>query len=208
MIGKLKGVIDKISDNQIILDVGGVGYLVYASNNTIGKIGNVGSSASLTIETFVREDAINLYGFADEDEKFWFIQLNKVSGVGAKVALAILSHLKPRDLILAISSADKKLISSVPGIGPKIAERIITELKNIAGKSSISAPSAEIVKLKNGKETISENNIIFDATSALENLGFTRSDAFSVVSNLHNKNKEISLEDLIKNGLKGLASRG
>ncbi len=207
MIAKLKGIVDKISDNQIILDVNGVGYLVYASANTIGKIGNIGNIVSLSIETFVREDAINLFGFADEDEKFWFIQLNKVSGVGAKVALAILSHLKPRDLIMAISSADKKLISSVPGIGAKIAERIITELKNIAGKTSISNSSSEVVKLKDYKESDNKKDIIFDATSALENLGFARSDAFSIVTNIASKNKEATLEDLIKNGLKQLGTR-
>ncbi len=204
MIGKLKGILDKILETQIVLDVNGVGYLVAVSSSTIAKLGEPGSSATLLIETFVREDAINLYGFASEEEKYWFMQLNKVTGVGPKVALAILSSIKPNELIIALSSGDKKLISSVPGIGPKLAERIITELKSVAAKAGFTTTSAEIVNIKNFAKD-DNSNVIQDAALALEKLGFGRSDAFSVVSNIFSKNKESKLEDLIKSGLKELA---
>lgn len=206
MIGKLKGILDKISETQIIVDVNGVGYLVAASQNTISRLGSVGSNISLLIETLVREDAINLFGFADEEEKYWFLQLNKVSGVGPKVALAILSGLKPQNIAIAISSGDKKLISSIPGIGPKLAERIITELKSVAGKNTF-GNSAEVINIKSadgGENT----GAVMDAALALEKLGFGRSDAFSIVSKIHNSNKSAKLEELIKSGLKELSKVG
>ncbi len=207
MIGKLKGILDKISETQIIVDVNGVGYLVAASQNTISKLGSVGSKISLLIETFVREDAINLFGFADEEEKYWFLQLNKVSGVGPRVALAILSGLKPQNIAIALSSGDKKLISSIPGIGPKLAERLITELKSVAGKNSFGNSSGEVVNIKTS-EAGENTGAVFDAALALEKLGFGRSDAFSVVSKIHNSNKNSKVEDLIRSGLKELSKAG
>lgn len=206
MFAKLTGKIDQIIDNQVILDVNGVGYLVNCSSNTISAISNSVGTISLLIETIVREDAFNLYGFASENEKYWFnLLLNKVSGVGPKMAINVLSTVTPQDLILAISAKDKNIFKKGSGIGPKIAERIITELKDIVGKlpeNVVSfAPSKNNKKLENNPA----NNISTDAISALESLGFARIDAYSTVNKLISENAEITLQDIIKQGLKELS---
>jgi len=205
MFAKLRGKIDRIQDNQIILDVNGVGYLVTSTNSTISEISEAKGEVSLLIETVVREDSINLYGFATESEKTWFnLLLNKVSGVGPKMAINVLSCVTPQELILAISSKDKNIFKKGSGIGPKIAERIITELKDSVGKMAGSGDN--IIQIANSKSTGSkQNSISDDAVSALEKLGFARFEAYSCVNKLTAQNPEITLQEIIKQGLKELS---
>lgn len=210
MIGKLKGIIDKISDDHIIIDVGGVGYVVHASKSTIAAIGQAGATTTILIETHVREDQITLFGFATEQEKSWYNILVKVNGVGPKMALNILSAMSVENLQVAIAAKDKSAFKPVNGVGPKLAERIITELKDKNFDIMIADNVTSIKTLNNGNSSISSagsdnNKKLADATSALENLGFNKSEAFSVVNRNLGKNSEAKVEDLIKQGLKELS---
>ena len=132
MIGKLKGLIDSYGEDYVILDVGGVGYQVHCSSRTLQALPSPGEAAVLSIETYVREDQIKLFGFRSDTEREWFRLLQTVQGVGAKVALAVLSTLPPSDLANAIALRDKAAVTRTPGVGPKVAERIVTELKDKA----------------------------------------------------------------------------
>ena len=205
MIGKLRGTIDKITEEQVILDVNGVGYLVTCSNNTLSKIGGVGNNVSLLIETIVREDAFNLFGFATEEEKIWFSLLTqKVNGVGAKMAISILSTFSPKDLAIAIAAKDKTALRQASGVGPKLAERIVLELQDVAGKQGF----ANVVSFKSDAASGDkmESNYISDAAIALEKLGFGRSEAFTTVNKIIAEIGEMEVENLIKEGLKKLAT--
>jgi Holliday junction DNA helicase RuvA len=206
MIGKLRGIIDKITEDQVIIDVGGVGYLVACSTNTLSKIGGVGNNVSLLIETIVREDAFNLYGFATEEEKTWFHLLTqKVNGVGAKMAISILSTLTPKDLAIAIAAKDKTILRTASGVGPKLAERIVLELQDVASKQGFD----NVVSFKSSEATPdgkTEGNDIYDAANALEKLGFGRSEAFTAVNKIVSEKGDVGLENLIKEGLKRLAT--
>lgn len=204
MIGKLSGIIDSFSDNHLILDVQGVGYLVNASSRTLGRIGQKGDPASLLIDTQVREDAITLYGFAEASEQKWFRLLNSVQGVGAKVALAILTACPPEKLGLAIASQDKDIIRQADGVGPKLAVRILTELKDKAGDIDLSA-SSKGVKYQEVVNDAESGGIDQDAVSALINLGYSRSDAYSAVMNARGKAND-NLQDLIRTALKELSA--
>src|SRR5262247_367113 len=132
MIGKLKGIIDSYGDDSVILDVGGVGYLVHCSARTLQELPGTGQPATLAIETHVREDQIRLFGFLSDVEREWFRLLQTVQGVGTRVALSVLSTLKPADLATAVAMRDKAAVARTPGVGPKVAERIVTELKDKA----------------------------------------------------------------------------
>src|SRR5271167_1689258 len=132
MIGKLKGMIDSYGEDFVVLDVHGVGYLVHCSARTLQALPATGEAATLAIETHVREDQIRLFGFLSNVEREWFKLLQTVQGVGTKVALAVLSTLKPADLASAIAMRDKAMVARTPGVGPKVAERIVTELKDKA----------------------------------------------------------------------------
>ncbi len=201
MIGKLRGTIDSIQNNHLILDVGGVGYLIYASARTLGRIGRAGDPAGLLIDTHVREDHIHLYGFADKAEQQWFRLLTSVQGVGAKVGLSILSACPAEKLGLIIASQDKAAITQADGVGPKLGVRILTELKDKAGKIEIAAgmPTIQITQPEDG-------GIDNDAVSALVNLGYARSDAFTAVAKAKEKtNDNNNLQELIKVSLKELA---
>src|SRR6058998_4340355 len=134
MIGKLKGLIDSYGEDYVILDVGGVGYQVHCSSRTLQALPSPGEAAVLSIETYVREDQIKLFGFRTDAEREWFRLLQTVQGVGAKVALSVLGTLKPADLASAIAMRDKSMVARSPGVGPKVAERIVTELKDKAPK--------------------------------------------------------------------------
>ncbi len=205
MIGKLRGTIDRITEDQVIIDVGGVGYLVACSTNTLSKIGGVGNNVSLLIETIVREDAFNLFGFATEEEKIWFHLLTqKVNGVGAKMAISILSTLTPKDLAIAIASKDKEILRTASGVGPKLAERIVLELQDAAGKQGFdNVVSFKSSDTADGK---AETNDISDAANALEKLGFGRSEAYTAVNKIVSEKGDVGLENLIKEGLKRLAT--
>src|SRR6476660_7342988 len=132
MIGKLKGVIDSYGEDFIILDVQGVGYLVHCSARTLQALPSPGEAATLSIETHVREDQIKLFGFTSDIEREWFRLLQTVQGVGAKVAMSGLGTLKPSELASAVAMRDKAMVARTPGVGPKVAERIVTELKDKA----------------------------------------------------------------------------
>ena len=132
MIGKLRGVIDSYGEDFVIVDVSGVGYVVHCSSRTLQHLPSSGEAATLSIETHVREDMIRLFGFRSDQEREWFRLLQTVQGVGAKVALGILSTLEPGALATAIGTGDKGAVSRAPGVGPKLAARIVAELKDKA----------------------------------------------------------------------------
>lgn len=209
MIGKLSGIIDEFGTNYVILDVQGVGYLVYASSRTLGAIGQAGDAAKLLIDTHVREDAFTLYGFADKVEQDWFRLLLSVQGVGAKAAFAILAVCPPDQLGFIIASGDKASIQRADGVGPKLAARILTELKDKAGQIDLSTVSVDapvagsVDKSKASPAGSAGNAIDRDAVSALVNLGYNQSDAYSAVLRAKDKAND-NLELLIVEALKEL----
>ncbi|MDP1975764.1 MAG: Holliday junction branch migration protein RuvA [Alphaproteobacteria bacterium] len=209
MIGKLRGIHDSSSADSVILDVSGVGYLVFASTQTLRALPSVGQEATLLIETHVREEYIHLYGFLSSDERLWFRHLFTVQGVGGRVALAILSALPLNQLINAIASEDKKMLSKADGVGPKLAVRIVTELREkarsylgFAGISSKAVGGEDVVISMAGN-----NAHIHDAISALINLGYGRQDAFTIVHQQLQKQPDLSLDLLIKAALKELSQK-
>lgn len=204
MIGKLSGVIDEIIENYILLDVQGVGYQIFCSPRTLSRIGQKGDPASLLIDTNVREDAITLFGFPDKAEQQWFRLLTSVQGVGAKAAMAILGVTPSDQLGFAIASGDKAALTRADGVGPKIAMRILTELKDKAGKIDLqSVPQTQTAQ---ANDIPTNNSIDQDAVSALVNLGYGRSDAFAAVSQAKTKsNDNENLQDIIRLALKELS---
>ena len=209
MIAKLSGKVDSTGLDWAIIDVGGVGYLVYCSSRTLSSLG-VGMAVSLMIETHVREDHIHLYGFADASELDWFRLLTTVQGVGAKVGLGILSVLQPGDLLRAIASGDKVALGRASGVGPKLANRILTELKDKAGNMAIGQAAGRSAGAGNADiSTAPTNGIrdeVTDAVSALVNLGYSPSDALGVVSRVASDlGDDAAVEQLIRAGLAALA---
>lgn len=199
MIGKLTGLVDSSGDDWVILDVGGVGYIVFCSGRTLGLLPPAGGGATLWIETHVREDHIHLYGFADPAEHDWFKLLQSVQGVGAKMALAVLTVLPPHDLVRAIAAQDKATIARAHGVGQKLAGRIASELKDKAGGMALGP-----VAVANGG---AGGEVSEDAVSALVNLGYRRAEAFAAVAKASGDlGRGASVESLIKAGLKELAS--
>jgi Holliday junction DNA helicase RuvA len=179
MIGKLKGTIDEIGDDYVLVDVHGVCYVAFCSARTLSKLGSVGEACVLFIETYVREDQLKLFGFQTQLEREWFNLLQSVQGVGAKVALAVLSTLTPPELANAIALQDKTAVSRAQGVGPKVAIRIVTELKN---KAPAFAGEAINIGLK---QEIGEGVAaapVADAVSALTNLGYSRDQAANAVA--------------------------
>ncbi|MBU6235455.1 MAG: Holliday junction branch migration protein RuvA [Alphaproteobacteria bacterium] len=208
MIGKLTGTLDQISGNTIILDVNGVGYVVMAGARTLGAIGRAGDKASLLIETIVREDAITLYGFADAAERQWFKTLTTVQGVGPKVCLSILSACTPDQLALAIGAKDVSMLTRADGVGKKLAERIVTELKDKTVAVPVvipSGPSPE-AKQKRAKPANDATSFTEDAVSALVNLGYGRSEAYQAVHSVLQKSEVKDLGALITQSLKEMAA--
>lgn len=198
MIGKLKGRIDSVQTTSALIDVGGVGYEVFCSGHTLRQIGKVGEAVTLLIETHVREDHIHLYGFHDAGEKEAFQILTKVSGVGAKMGLAILSVLTPGQLAAAVAAQDKAAFTSVSGVGPKLASRLVTELKdkfNFGLREAVLGGSAAVS---------AANNDIADAVTALVGLGYSRSDAYSAVTRIAARNDNTPIDVLIREGLREL----
>ena len=206
MIAKLTGIIDTISQGALILDVNGVGYLVQASNRTLFRIGGKGDPASLLIETVIREDAFTLFGFADAAEQEWFKLLTSVQGVGAKAGLAILSVNTPDKIALAIAAQDKAAIQAADGVGPKLATRILTELKDKAANIDLSpAPQGVSYSEIADEKPAGDSGIDNDAISALVNLGYQRSDAFTAVTKAKAQAND-NLQDLIRLALKELSA--
>ncbi len=201
MIAQLTGRVDALSDGTCVIDVGGVGYLVQASSRTLSALPQAPAQARLLIETHVREDAILLYGFADSAERDWFRLLTTVQGVGGRVALAILSALSPRDLIGAIAAGDKASLTQAAGVGPRLAVRLLTELRDKAGAMPASAGVA--LAAQPALQTQAG-----DALSALVNLGYRRPEAQQTVARVAERLGEAAtLDALIRDSLKELAQR-
>lgn len=178
MIAKLKGLLDETGKDFIVLDVGGVGYLVFCAGRTLSALPAVGQPVSLHIETHVREDHIHLFGFPNLAERDWFRHLLTVQGVGAKVALAILGSLSPDQLLQAIVAQDKAALTRADGVGPKLAGRIVAELRDKAGNVILPAVTESVAGAIAGDGL---DRVAADAVSALVNLGYGRSDAFGAV---------------------------
>ena len=202
MIGKLRGLVDSTGKDWVIVDVNGVGYEVSCATRTLSQLPAPGQPVTLTIETHVREDAIKLFGFISDAERSWFRLLQNVQGVGAKVALSVLGVLSPNELASAIALQDKAQVGRAPGVGPKVAQRIVSELRDkapgllvagdIGAKINISGTSQENVKWN-------------DAISALVNLGYSLSEASAAVMSVSQDKENLTTEELIRKGLKELA---
>jgi Holliday junction DNA helicase RuvA len=204
MIGKLKGIIDSYGEESIILDVGGVGYLVHCSARTLQALPPIGAPVTLAIETHVREDQIRLFGFETEAEREWFRLLQTVQGVGAKVALSVLGTLKPSELASAIALRDKAMVARAPGVGPKVAERIVTELKDRAPAYADVDPA--VVRLSGAVDERRAPPAIADAVSALVNLGYGQPQAAAAIAAAARTAGEgADAKSLIRLGLRELA---
>ena len=204
MIGKLKGTIDEIGEDHVVIDVHGVCYVAFCSMRTLGNLPGVGEAVTLFIETYVREDMIRLFGFQSQLEREWFRLLQSVQGVGAKVALSVLSTLTAPDLANAIALRDIAMVSRAPGVGKKVAERIVTELKNKAPAFAGSASGTIGLKQELG-EGIAPAPVM-DAVSALTNLGYSRDVAANAVAAAMKAAGEgADSAKLIRLGLKELA---
>ena len=196
MIAKLRGVLDSLGEGSAVVDVGGVGYLVYCSSATLAALPPRGQTATLTIETVVREDHIHLYGFADEQERAWFRLLQTVQSVGARLALAILGALPAAELAACIAAQDRAGLTRAPGVGPKLAARILSELRDKAP----ALPGAVAMPAAAGGAADS------DAVAALVNLGYRPTEAHGAVSGaLRTLGPDAPVEALIRAGLKELA---
>jgi len=180
MIGKLKGLIESYGQDSVIVDVNGVGYEVHCSARTLQELPGVGQPAALSIETHVREDQIRLFGFVTEIEREWFRLLQTVQGVGAKVALSVLGTLKPSELASAIAMRDKAMVARAPGVGPKVAERIVTELKDKAPAYTNVDPA--LVRLSGALDDKRAPAPVTDAVSALVNLGYGQAQAAAAIA--------------------------
>jgi len=199
MIALLTGLVEALEADRCIIDVAGVGYLVQASTRTLSALPRPPAAARVLVETVVREDAILLYGFAESAERDWFRLLTTVQGVGAKVALAILSALSPRDLVSAIGAGDRASLTRVTGVGPKLAVRLLTELRERAGGMPAGASIALPVAVAPG-------GVASDAISALGNLGYRRMEAQPVVDRIAARlGDAASLDALIRESLRELA---
>ena len=204
LIGRLKGVIDEICDHSVLIDVNGVCYRVYCSSRTLAQFA-IGEVAIIDIETHVREDHIRLFGFAGNSERDWFKLLTTVQGVGARVGLAILGVLGPDDLMKAIASADDGAVSRAPGVGPKLAKRITSELRDKVG-AIIDMPSVTNKNTRTPDTTLSKT--VSEATSALVNLGYSPSEALAAVSQVAKESgADVEVELLIRDGLRLVAPR-
>ena len=204
MIGKLRGVIDSYGEDFVILDVGGVGYQVQCSARTMQALPAPGQAATLSIETYVREDQIKLFGFTSDIEREWFRLLQTVQGVGAKVALAVLSTLPPAELANAIALRDKAAVSRTPGVGPKVAERIVTELKDKVPAFSIVDPA--VAQLAGALDEKRAPRPVMDAVSALVNLGYGQPQAAAAIAAAtRSAGENAETAQLIRLGLKELA---
>ena len=204
MIGKLRGVVDSFGEDWVILDVGGVGYQVHCSARTLQTMPATGEAATLSIETYVREDMLRLYGFANDLEREWFRLLQTVQGIGAKVALSVLGALKPADLASAVAMGDKAAIRRAPGVGQKVAERIVTELKDKAPGYTALDPA--VIRLSGAMDEKRAPQPLLDAVSALINLGYGQPQAAAAIAAAaRSAGEDAETRQLIRLGLKELA---
>jgi Holliday junction DNA helicase RuvA len=205
MIGKLTGILDEVGEDHCVIDVHGVGYVAHCSARTLAALPAAGAAVTLFMETYVREDMIRLYGFETALEREWFRLLqNNVQGVGAKVALAVLSTLSPPDLANAIALRDIAMVSRAPGVGKKVAERIVTELRTKA--PAFAGPATGTIGLKQELGEGVAPAPVADAVSALTNLGYSRDIAANAVAAaLKAAGEGADSARLIRLGLKELA---
>jgi len=204
MIGKLKGLIESYGQDSVIVDINGVGYEVHCSARTLQELPGVGQPATLSIETHVREDQIRLFGFITEIEREWFRLLQTVQGVGAKVALSVLGTLKASELASAIAMRDKAMVARAPGVGPKVAERIVTELKDKAPAYTNVDPA--LVRLSGALDDKRAPAPVTDAVSALVNLGYGQAQAAAAIAAAtRHAGEGAEATTLIRLGLKELA---
>ncbi len=205
MIGKLTGRLDAVGPDTVILDVGGVGYEVTCSSRTLSQLPGIGEAVSLAIDTHVREDAIRLYGFGTEHERAWFRALQSVQGVGARVAISVLGTLSASELANAIALQDKASVGRAPGVGPKVAQRIVSELKD---KMPALSPAFGPTGGGEGDKPIEipEGMAAQEAVSALTNLGYAHGQAAAAVASAAKAiDGTPKTEELIRLGLKELA---
>ena len=198
MIAKLRGLLDSFGDDWCIIDVNGIGYHVFCYSRTLNNLNGLGEEVTLLIETHIREDHFHLFGFATELERDWFRLVQTVQGVGAKVALAILSAVGPDELSNSIAAQDKTVVGQATGVGPKLATRIIHELKDKVAKFALTP-----VKLGDGSPL--RSSALGDAVSALSNLGYKQAEAYTSVSKAINDGADDDVQVLIRLGLKELA---
>jgi holliday junction DNA helicase RuvA len=202
MIAQLTGLVDALEDGRCVIDVAGVGYLVHASTPTLAALPRPPEIAKLLVETHVREDAIQLYGFSGTAERDWFRLLTTVQGVGPRVALAILSALSPRDLVNAIAARDQASLTRAPGVGARLAARLLTELKDKIGAMP-SSPGVTIVA-----PAPPPKGNAGDALSALVNLGYRRPEVQATVARVVERlGESAALDTIIRDSLKELAGR-
>jgi Holliday junction DNA helicase RuvA len=207
MIARLTGTLDSVGSDGVVIDVGGVGYLAFCSARTIGRLPAPGGAVRLFVETHVREDHIHLYGFADAAERDWFRVLVTVQGVGARLALAILSAVAPEALLLAIVAQDKAVLAQADGVGPRLAARIVNELRDKVGGLAL-APTSPALAAGDVVAAAGDrgNGAVADAVSALVNLGYRRAEAFGAVAAASRRLGEAAaLDALIRSGLQELA---
>ena len=201
MIAKLTGLLDSIGDGWVVVETGGVGYLVFCSARTLREVGPPGTTISMLIDTHVREDHIHLYGFPLLEERNWFRMLQTVQGVGARMALGVLDALSADELVDAILAQDAATLTQANGVGPKLAKRLVSELKDKIGDlapSTFTGPTAA--------EAVAGDTTV-DAVSALVNLGYRRIEAFGAVSRARQSlGAQAEVGALIREGLKELAS--
>ncbi len=208
MIGKLKGILDSVSSDSAIIDVQGVGYVIFAPTRVLGNLPGPGEAITLSIETVVREDMIRLYGFENEAERDWFRALQSVQGVGAKVAMEILSVLTLSDVANAITLQDSAMVARAKGVGPKLAKRIVSELKDRAPTSAVVIPIGTAIK-GGVKVTEPAPEVLAraDAISALVNLGYPEAMASNAIASIMGRSEDVpEVKALIREGLKELAN--
>lgn len=204
MIGKLKGIVDSIDDDSLLLDVGGVGYHVFCSGRTLSALPAAGEAVALITETHIREDHFHLYGFPNTIERDWFRLLMTVQGVGAKMALAILNVFAPAELVHAIAAKDLKSLQRVSGVGGKLAERLATELKSKVG--SMATGDVVLPMPGKGASALPPISPSEDALSALLNLGYSRAEAYKAVqSAVAQSGEQQDIGKLVSNSLKLLS---
>lgn len=223
MIGRLRGRVDYKAHDHFLLDVSGVGYLIFCSERTLSEIPGNGEFTTIYTDLLVREDLLQIFGFLSQVEKEWYRLLMSVQGVGAKASLAILSALGEDGVSRAIALGDWTSVKSAKGIGPKTAQRVVNELKDKAahvmslvphkvGNQAEKVSDADIIERIDDNPSInlaiSNNSAQADALSALQNLGYTPSDAAAAVAKILNQSSDLSTEELIRSSLKMLSPKG
>ena len=203
MIGKLRGLVESSGADWVVVDVNGVGYHLYCASRTLDRLPPPDAEVRLFVDTHVREDHIHLYGFLEAAERDWFRLLQTVQGVGARVALAILSVMTPSDIVQSITAQDKAALTRANGVGARVAERIVNELKEKAGGMVI---ATEFAVDRGDLVLAAADGDRADAVSALENLGYRRTEAhMAVLAAARAQGAEARLETLISSALKELA---